>query len=283
MDLTAVIQLYALAKEQFFALIVILPRAYALIAASQLLNPTIVPRLARNVAILVISLPVAPSAVQQAVTITASTPVYMVYFAKEFAIGFILGYLIFWVFWAVQAAGSYIDNQRGTAIASSIDPLQGHEASPLGILFSQAFVTYFFSLGGFLIVVGLLYDSYELWPIENMLPIMSEEFPKLVFDIIDRGMMLTILLSAPVVIVMFMAEFALALVSRFAPQVQVFVLAMPIKSGIAMLILIFYLPIMMEHAAGEKGMIDTFFGRFYAILVEERNITPAAPSRFAPE
>ena len=32
---------------------------------------------------------------------------------------------------------------------------------------------------------------------------------------------------------MFLAEFALAMISRFAPQIQVFILAMPIKSALA--------------------------------------------------
>ena len=38
---------------------------------------------------------------------------------------------------------------------------------------------------------------------------------------------------------MFLAEFALAMVSRFAPQIQVFILAMPIKSILAIFVLIF--------------------------------------------
>ena len=49
-----------------------------------------------------------------------------------------------------------------------------------------------------------------------------------------------IVLSGPLVAAMFLSEFALAIVSRFSPQVQVFVLAMPIKSAIAIFMLIFY-------------------------------------------
>lgn len=266
MQLAGILALYEVFKDHLMAYLMALPRAYAFIAASQLLNPGVVPRIARNVAILVLAMPLVPMLRAETGLFGNDLTVFMLYFAKEFALGFILGYLIFWVFWAVQGAGTLIDNQRGTAIASSIDPLQGHEASPLGILFSQAFVTYFFALGGFLTLIGLLYNSYLIWPIQQLLPVSGAAFPKLIFAILDRGMMLCVLLSAPIVIIMFLAEFALALVSRFAPQVQVFILAMPIKSAIAMLIMLFYLPILMGHAAGEQAMVNRFFDQFYEIL-----------------
>jgi type III secretion protein T len=267
MEFAGITLLYDVFKEQVLTYLLALPRAYAFLISSQLLNAQVIPRLARNVVIMVLTAPLVPGLQGQADQLTAEVSIFMVYFAKEVVIGFVLGYLVFWMFWAVQAAGTYIDNQRGTAIASSIDPLQGHEASPMGLLFSQAFVTYFFALGGFLVVLGLLYASYTQWPIDQLLPIGRDaSFPALMLEILDRGTMLAILLSAPVVVIMFLAEFALAMISRFAPQIQVFILAMPIKSAIAMLILLFYLPIMMDHAVGEQSMVDSFFDRFYEIL-----------------
>jgi type III secretion protein T len=51
-------------------------------------------------------------------------------------------------------------------------------------------------------------------------------------------MRLAILLAGPAMIAMFLAEFGLALVSRFAPSLQVFFLAMPVKSGVGLLLLL---------------------------------------------
>ena len=266
MEMTGVLNLFGEYRDHVLAYILTLPRIYAFVAATQILNTQIMPRIARNVAVLVLAMPLNPMLLPAVPAITASLPLYMLYFAKEAALGFIMGYLLFWLFWAVQTSGTLIDNQRGTAIASSIDPLQGHEASPLGILFSQAFTTYFFALGGFLVVIGLLYNSYSAWPVTSLLPIMDPAFPALILEVLDTGMMLCVLLSAPIVVIMFLAEFALAMVSRFAPQVQVFILAMPIKSAIAMLILLFYMPIMFSHAVGEQALVDEFFDRFYEIM-----------------
>jgi type III secretion protein T len=177
-----------------------------------------------------------------------------------------MGYTILWFFWSVQAAGAFIDNQRGAAIASSIDPLQGHETSPLGMLFSQAFITYFFAVGGFLLVIRLLYVSYVEWPIYEALPIYPEDFPALMLSLLDLGMRLAVVYAGPIIAIMFLAEFALAMVSRFAPQIQVFILAMPIKSAIAMAILIFYIPLLFRHALGQQDGLASHLEALWNIL-----------------
>jgi type III secretion protein T len=57
-----------------------------------------------------------------------------------------------------------------------------------------------------------------------------------------------LLLSAPAIIAMFLAELGLALVSRFAPQLQVFFLAMPIKSALALFVLVMYMGTLLDYS-----------------------------------
>jgi type III secretion protein T len=62
-------------------------------------------------------------------------------------------------------------------------------------------------------------------------------------------MRLAILMSVPVMFSMFLAEIGLAMVSRFVPQLQVFFLAMPIKSGLAMLVFAIYATLLFSYAS----------------------------------
>lgn len=264
--LPSVLAIFRELEGYMLAFLLALPRAYAFVSASQLLAPTAVPRLARNVSILVITLPITPLMLPFTDLFVGEVGLFIAFFAKEFVLGFLMGYLVFWLFWAVQAAGTLIDNQRGAAIASSIDPMQGHEAAPLGLLFSQAFITYFFSVGGFLMITMLLYRSYVVWPIIEMIPISIAAFPELILAVLDTGMRMAFILAAPIVAIMFLAEFALAMVSRFAPQVQVFILAMPIKSALAILVLIFYIPLMMTFSVEQSSGITMFFDEFYELM-----------------
>jgi type III secretion protein T len=159
---------------------------------------------------------------------------------KEGLLGLTLGWLAALPFWMFEAVGFIVDNQRGASMAATLNPLTGNDSSPLGLLFSFAFIVYFMAAGGMPLLLGMVYDSYRIWPPFAFWPHWSEEAAALVWSQLNRLVMSGLLMAAPVLLVMFLAELGLALVSRFAPQLQVFFLAMPIKSALALFVLIVY-------------------------------------------
>ena len=70
-------------EELVLAFLVSLPRAYAFIAMSGIMNTAAVPRLARNAAILVISLPLVPVNMTNLSAIGEGLPAFAAFFAKE--------------------------------------------------------------------------------------------------------------------------------------------------------------------------------------------------------
>lgn len=179
---------------------------------------------------------------------------------KEAFLGLLIGYAVATLFWGVEAVGFFIDNQRGASIASTLDPLTGNDSSPLGLLFNQAFVVYFLVTGGFGVFMSLLYASYGLWPIMHEFPTLASAGFAVFAGLFERIVQLGLLLSAPAIVAMLLAEIGLALVSRFAPQLQVFFLAMPIKSAIAFFVLIVYLPTLFGYVRGEIAHLPALLG-----------------------
>jgi type III secretion protein T len=251
---------------EIIAVFLTLPRLYAFLSASQMLNGNAVPGMARIAAVVSLSAAVIPLNLAFAAGFDRSPFAFIAYFGKEIAIGFAMGYLLGWVQWAVQAAGGMIDNQRGAAIASSIDPLQGEEASPLGQMFSQSYLTYIFTTGAFLQVLGVVYKSYAIWPATKAFPILDASFAPTVIGLFDHAMAAAIIMAGPVVAIMFVAEFSLAMVSRFAPQIQVFVIAMPIKSMLAIIVLIFYFSTVIPYAQRQQLDAVRTVDWFYQLL-----------------
>lgn len=172
---------------------------------------------------------------------------------KEVFIGLVLGCLIAVPFWAFEAIGFLIDNQRGATMGATLDPLTGNDSSALGSLFSQAFIVFVFVSGGFLLMLEVLYDSFALWSVFAWTPHLRPESVPMLIDQFTRLLKLALLMSAPAVLAMLLAELGLAIVSRFVPQLQVFFLAMPIKSALAFLVLILYMANLFEYA---QGMFD---------------------------
>lgn len=274
--------------NEFIALLLTLPRIYAFLETAQLMNPSAVPRLTRTVAILSLAIAAVPINMVHVEAFDRSFGSLGLYIVKEGVIGFVLGFLVGWIFWAVQSAGALIDNQRGAAIAAAIDPLQGQETPILGILFSQAFLTYVYAAGVILPLLGLIYQSYAIWPATMAWPRIAPNFPDLVLAFVDQAMRFVVILAGPIVAAMFLAEFALAMVSRFAPQVQVFVLAMPIKSGLAIFMLIFYFSVLLPYASDQMLFIAEVIGKMRTVvdpggaLLLPDGIIQGAPPRATP-
>lgn len=215
------------------------PRVLAMMAVLPIFTAQLVPpmlRLAIGAAIGLFAVPALLPGVHAEFTAWQ----LMLLIAKEAFVGFALGYAMAIPFWAFEAVGFLIDNQRGASIAATLNPLTGNDSSPMGILFNQAFIVYFFMSGGFLLMLGILYDSFRLWPVYDFTPTLHPQTIPLLIAQLDHMMQLTMLYAAPVVVAMFLAELGLALVSRFVPQLQVFFLAMPIKSALAVFVLIVY-------------------------------------------
>lgn len=166
---------------------------------------------------------------------------------KEAAIGFLIGFVLNIPFLTIESIGSVIDNQRGATIMSSMNFLSGSEASALGILFSQGAVVLFLISGAFTLFLKGFYQSYTLWGIMDFWPQMSLSATSYFGEQFALIMNITILLSAPIVIALFLSEWGLALVNRFAPQLNVFFLSMSIKSAVAFLIIGLYFGTMLQH------------------------------------
>lgn len=244
-------ELVALAKSYESTIIwifVVAARLYGFLTTTYVLPANAVGRLVRAVVALVFVLPMihagnAPGSIPPKFEFALIAVLAVEYFK-----GYMLGYALGWIFWVMEGVGNIIDNQRGAAIASAVNPLMGQEASPIAILFSQAVTVYFFAVGGMFVFFNVFYLSYAIFPAGSWIPNLDLRAAGALMTIFARAMELLVLIAAPIVLVMFIAEFALAMVSRFAPQIQVFILAMPIKSALAIFMMVFFFPIALDFA-----------------------------------
>ena len=176
--------------------------------------------------------------------------------AKEAIIGGLIGFLAGLLFHALEAVGQLIDQQRGASFATMTDPTSGSQTTPLGSLFTQLTILLFITSGGFILFLSGLYESFRVWPILTYWPKFDPQFAQFFLARMDDLMALALLLASPMLIALFLSELGLGLINRFAPQLNVFFLSMPIKSAVGLLILIFYLRFILAFVR------DLFFQRF---------------------
>ncbi|EOS9876267.1 SctT family type III secretion system export apparatus subunit VscT [Vibrio parahaemolyticus] len=237
-DLHQALFLYSLTLPRLMACFIFLP-----ILSKQMLGGAMI----RNGVLCSLALFIFPVVNEQALPSEPDGLWLIVILGKEVLLGMLIGFVAAIPFWAIEATGFLVDNQRGAAMASMFNPTLGSQSTPTAVLLTQTLITLFFSGGGFVAFIYALFKSYTTWPILGFFPMVTDAWVSFFYDQFQQLMWLGVLMSAPLVLAMFLAEFGLALISRFAPQLNVFFLAMPIKSAIASVLLIVYLGLMMDH------------------------------------
>lgn len=182
--------------------------------------------------------PVAAGTVQDQLSVSW---VLLLVVVKELLIGVIIGFMLGVLFWAAESLGALIDNQRGASMAVGSDPLSGGQMTPYASLFFQSVAMLFFQSGAFVSFIGMLMESFALWPLLSPLPgLTGPGLYNLMLLQADLILRLAVTIGAPVLALCFLTDFCLGLVNRFAQQLNVFVLSMPIKSAVVLFVLVVY-------------------------------------------
>ncbi len=236
-----------------------LPRISAAFLVLPLVSEQNMPALVRNsffVSLAVMAYPVATAAPAAHSVAAAVWPLIVL---KELFIGVFFGFVFGSVFWAVSAAGNLIDTKVGTNFASVVDPLQGHDTSLTGQLLTQFTAWLFMASGAFTLFLNLLLTSYTVWPVARMLPPLAAGGEKLVIDEFASLLTTALLLSAPALVVMSLIDLALGLINRYAQQLNVFSLAMPIKAWVAIWIVLLsmgaYVEVIVHRLFQNRGLV----------------------------
>lgn len=226
-------------------------RGTAIFMVTPFLGRGVLTGLARNGVLAALALPalVLVFNTRPAALIDISLFTVMALALKETLLGALIGMPFAVLSWGIEAAGFMIDNQRGSTMASSMNPTTGDQSSPIGILLAQLYTVWIFVAGGFLLLLDLFYRSFAIWPAWEMLPRFGPDLVPGALGMLDRVMLLTLLISGPALMAMFLSEMGLALVSRFAPQLQVFFMAMPVKSAVGIFMLVISLGVIMQGVA----------------------------------
>lgn len=227
------------------------------LALFPLLQKALLPGLLRSAVIAGFSLLFIPLIVTHTAPDNQQTlAMWLLLLGKEVLLGALIGVVVAMPFWIAESMGMLIDTQSGGASASMHNQSSGNESAILAGLMYQVFAAYFVTMGGVSWLVGVIADSFIVWPPHSWWPTMPAAGMDWWLQQMNQMMALIVVLAAPALIAMFLAEFALGLAGRFAPSLQVFFVAMPIKYLTALFMLPLYCGLAMTRL-GQDMLYDT--------------------------
>lgn len=160
-------------------------------------------------------------------------------FFKEAVLGFFLGGLLALPFWVVTAVGELFDSSRGALSGQQLNPATGMDSSITDDLLRQLVLILWLAMGGLAWTALIIGNSYKIWGLGDWWPRVQELAWQSYLGYIQEAFTMLVHLSAPLIIVLVLAESIIAIMSVHTPRMQAYFLAMPLKAiiGIGMLII----------------------------------------------
>jgi flagellar biosynthesis protein FliR len=128
---------------------------------------------------------------------------------------------------ALQVAGATAGIASGLGFAQQVDPVASQPAAIFSAFFSLMGVVLIMSAGLHRIMIQAAADSYAIFPPGQMPPIGDASM--FVIDAVANAFRLGIQIAAPVLVFSLIFNLSLGLVARLLPQIQIFMIAMPLS------------------------------------------------------
>ncbi|MDF2962679.1 MAG: flagellar biosynthetic protein FliR [Paenibacillus sp.] len=193
---------------------------------------------------------------------------YFLTILREVLVGLCLGFIAYLFFTIVQIAGSFIDIQIGFGIANVIDPMTGASSPVTGNLKYMIAILLFLSLNGHHLLLKAIIESYEWIPLSNELftKMYNGQISEFMLKTFSTVFAVSFQMASPIIVALFLTDVGLGLLTRVAPQFNIFVIGAPLKMLIGFMLLILLFPVYQDVFKDSfTSMLDhlqKFFGLF---------------------
>ena len=180
--------------------------------------------------------------------------------AVEFLLGYLLGVVPAIVISGLSLAGHLSATSIGLNQASVIDPSLGEHVTTLGRIQTLLGVALFLAIDGHHSVIRAAADISTDVGLGLFRP--GDATAELFLQRIIQSFHLGIQIAAPIIVVSLISQFILGLVTKFVPQINVFIMSTPLTILVGLFVFGFTLPEMVRHVDMEYNSIQEVLGRF---------------------
>jgi flagellar biosynthetic protein FliR len=165
------------------------------------------------------------------VNINFPTGVYLFMLVREALIGIILGMITNFFFMMVLFSGEVIDMQSGLGMAKIFDPANNMQMSMYGTLYMIMLYFVYIATDSHLTYIQIIVESLEAVPLGDAG--FSPEIASHAFNVFTDAFLLAVKLTLPIMISEVAVQFAVGILMKSVPQIQIMVLNIEIKVVLA--------------------------------------------------
>jgi len=160
---------------------------------------------------------------------------YVLYIVKELVVGMILGYVTYVIMSALYLAGQLIDMQIGFGMVNVIDPLTNIQVPLTSNFYYMYTILIFLTMNGHHMIIQALFESFQIIPVEQIT--FNTGLLSNIINIMKDMFLIAVRIASPIIAAIFVVDVILGVLSRTMPEMNVFMLGMPIKIIIGLLVI----------------------------------------------
>jgi flagellar biosynthetic protein FliR len=160
--------------------------------------------------------------------------------AGEILFGLVIGFSVKLIFAGIQLAGQLAGYQMGMALANVMDPSASQQVPILAQFNNLIGLLIFISINAHYWFIRALTHSFQMVPPLNVN--FSGSLMEHLIKMSGNMFVIGIQVGAPVIAALLITSVAFGLIARTVPQMNVFIVAMPLKIGVGLLFLGLSLP-----------------------------------------
>lgn len=185
------------------------------------------------------------------------SPLSVLIIAQQLLIGIIMGFVIQMVFAAVIVAGQTLSMQIGLGFSLMVDPQNGAQTPVVSQFYVLMVTLVYLALNGHLVLIQVLVDSFTTMPVGVEGLSANSYWQVIVWSshIFSGGVAIVLPAMASILVV----NFAFGIMTRAAPQLNIFAIGFPITMMLGFALILITLPSVIPRST-------TLFNDAYALL-----------------
>ena len=160
-------------------------------------------------------------------TTTTGTAVFLLDLVLQGVVGAALGFLVWLVFSAVESAGSLIDLFGGFQMSTAFDPMSMTNGATFQRLYQGLAVALLAVSGAYQVVIAGLVRSFDALPLGTEPDVAA--LAQTAGEGLTQMVVAALQIAGPLLVVLFLADVGLGLLTRVAPALNAFAMGFPLK------------------------------------------------------
>ncbi len=184
--------------------------------------------------------------------------------ARELIVGLMLGLGTRIIFESFSWAGAIVGRQMGIAMANVMDPTSTGQIPIVSQFWLLIVVAYFFAVNGHQLLFEILYRNFETLPVGTS--VISTTSGRLLMNTAGIAFINTFKFAAPAIVFLLLVDTAIAFTARIMPQMNIFMVTLPLKITMGLVVLIISLDMFeMLFDMVYQGMQENLFNTMQSL------------------